>query len=65
MSRLDDKVAGALDNQADRQLRSSAAADAVDEDELIAQLENDDAVLDGLREKRMQQLHEECVFAFQ
>jgi len=50
MSNLDHNVAAVLD-------RAGGDSD-VDEDDLIAELENDDT-LDALREKRLQQLHEE------
>jgi len=50
MSNLDHNVAAVLD-------RAGGDSD-IDEDDLIAELENDDA-LDALREKRLQQLHEE------
>ena len=35
-----------------------------DEDALLAELEQDDSVIDGFREKRMQQLHDEYVGFF-
>lgn len=47
---IDDKVASVVDKK--------AALDE-DEDDLIAQLENDDSILDGLRERRLEQLHQE------
>lgn len=50
MANVDPAVAAVLDR---------AAHDSdIDEDDLIAELENDDA-LGGLRERRLQQLHEE------
>jgi hypothetical protein len=50
MAHIDQSVTAVLD-------RAGNTSD-IDEDDLIAQLENDDA-LDGLRERRLQQLHEE------
>ena len=50
MSNLDHNVAAVID-------RAGADSD-IDEDDLIAELENDDT-LDALREKRLQQLHAE------
>jgi hypothetical protein len=50
MANIDQSVTAVLD-------RAGNTSD-LDEDDLIAQLENDDA-LDGLRERRLQQLHEE------
>jgi len=50
MSNLDHNVATVID-------RAGGDPD-IDEDDLIAELENDDT-LDALREKRLQQLHEE------
>lgn len=50
MANIDRNVAAVLD-------RADANSD-IDEDQLIEQLENDSA-LDGLRERRLQQLHEE------
>ncbi|KAF2719889.1 thioredoxin-like protein [Polychaeton citri CBS 116435] len=51
MSTLDSKVASILD--------SSRHATSDDEDDLIAELENDDSLLPTFREQRLQQLHSE------
>lgn len=48
-AQLDPTVAKVLDT----------AHDSDDEDELLAELEREDAALDGFRERRLQQLHEE------
>jgi thiol-disulfide isomerase/thioredoxin len=52
-SHLDATVAKVLDR--DR----AKHEDSSDEDELLAELEREDAALDGFRERRLQQLHEE------
>ena len=57
MAALDDKVAATLDRRKD--------SDSDDEDALIAELEDDEenAAFSALREKRLQQLHEEVTRA--
>lgn len=55
MAELDPKVATVLDS---RDVSSVKAAEDIDEDALIASLE-DDPELDHLRERRIQQLHDE------
>lgn len=52
MTPLDSQVAAVLD-------RTRPGADSDDEDALIAELEDDDEIFSGLREQRLQQLHEE------
>lgn len=53
MSELDATVAKVLDKE------RNAKDDDDNEDELLDELENDEAALDAFREKRMQQLHDE------
>jgi hypothetical protein len=48
---LDPTVAAVLDR--------APQDDSEDEDTLLAELEREDAALDGFRERRLQQLHEE------
>lgn len=50
---LDETVAKVLDRE------RAAHEGSEDEDELLAELECDEAALDGFRERRLQQLHEE------
>lgn len=54
MSELDATVAKILDKE-----RPNIKNDDDNEDELLDELENDEAALDAFREKRMQQLHDE------
>lgn len=54
MSELDATVAKVLDKE-----RPNIKDDDDNEDELLDELENDEAALDAFREKRMQQLHDE------
>jgi hypothetical protein len=56
---MDDRVAKFLDTRTDK---ATKASESDDEDALLEELENEDGGLDGLREKRMQQLHEEYGF---
>jgi hypothetical protein len=57
MSSIDPTVASLVDKT------SSEDPTAIDEDALFAELENDDAALPSLRERRIQQLHEELTRA--
>ena len=50
---LDETVAKVLDRE------RAARGDSEDEDGLLAELEREDTALDGFRERRLQQLHEE------
>lgn len=54
MSELDATVAKVLDKE-----RPNIKDDDDNEDELLDELESDEAALDAFREKRMQQLHDE------
>lgn len=54
MSALDATVAKVLDKE-----RPNVKDDDDNEDELLDELENDEAAMDAFREKRMQQLHDE------
>ncbi|EPS41171.1 hypothetical protein H072_4927 [Dactylellina haptotyla CBS 200.50] len=55
---IDERVAQLLDSRTDKAQKTTTDED--DEDALLAELEKDeDNVLDGLREARLQQLHEE------
>ncbi|EWC45120.1 hypothetical protein DRE_06259 [Drechslerella stenobrocha 248] len=55
---MDQQVADFLDKRTDK--ATTTTADSDDEDALLEELERgQDDVLDGLREKRLQQLHEE------
>ena len=56
---LDPVVAGVLDKHEDEKAKKGLDSD--DDEALFEELEKDDD-LSGLREKRMQELHEECVF---
>ncbi|KAL0639264.1 hypothetical protein Q9L58_001725 [Maublancomyces gigas] len=60
MSELDATVAKVLDKE-----RPNIKNDDDNEDELLDELENDEAALDAFREKRMQQLHDEMMRARQ
>ena len=61
---IDPKVAALLDKHADKTIGRPKEDASDDEDALLAELEQDDSVLDGFREKRMQQLHDEYVGFF-
>lgn len=52
-------MASSLHSEVAKVLDSRGANDSEDEDDLIKELENDDAALDALREQRRQQLHDE------
>lgn len=61
---LDSKVAALLDKHTDKAIASSSSKENAkdlsdDEDDLLAELEQDDSAMDAFREKRMQQLHDE------
>ena len=61
---LDTKVASLLDKHAENVAAASERKEDLsdDEDDLIAELEKEDAVMDGFRERRIQQLHDEYDF---
>ncbi|KAF3925076.1 hypothetical protein AA313_de0208323 [Arthrobotrys entomopaga] len=54
---MDERVANFLDSRTDK---AKTGNDSDDEDALLEELEREeDGVMDGLREKRLQELHEE------
>lgn len=57
MASLDPKVAEVLDKRTEKAAATGTQVED-DEDELFEELERDDA-LDGFRERRLQELHEE------
>lgn len=62
---LDPKVTAVLDKHFENTAASGNDVEDVDEDDLFAELEKDDSVLDGLRAQRLQQLHEEYVYVIE
>ena len=57
-ARVDAKVAAIIDSRTDKDLHRGGNDDDSDNDALFDELENDET-FDALRERRMQQLHEE------